>query len=112
MHSNAGALNCYTGNQADATLCPDSKTCTQNCVFEGADAEYAAAYGVHTAGELTDEPAGAEKKGWCNAEKQRTEHTECLEVMTANNAAVDQLKFALDRLNKLCNPSQYQDSPD
>ena len=69
-------------DQWDATLCHDSKTCTQNCVFEGADAEYAAAYGVHTAGELTDEPAGAEKKGWCNAEKQRTEHTERLEVMT------------------------------
>ena len=50
LHSNAGALNCYTGNQWDATLCPDSKTCTQNCVLAGADAEYAGTYGVHATG--------------------------------------------------------------
>jgi len=50
LHSKSGAQNCYTGNQWDATLCPDSKTCTQNCVLEGADAEYAGTYGVHATG--------------------------------------------------------------
>ena len=34
----------------DAQLCPDKETCTQNCVVDGADAEYGATYGVTTSG--------------------------------------------------------------
>ena len=45
LHSKSGTQNCYTGNQWDATLCQDSKSCTQNCVLEGA--EYAGTYGVY-----------------------------------------------------------------
>jgi len=42
--------NCYTGNKWDSSLCPDAKTCTENCVIEGADQEYTNTYGVHASG--------------------------------------------------------------
>lgn len=35
-----------TGNKWDATLCPDGKTCAQNCAIDGAD--YEATYGITT----------------------------------------------------------------
>jgi cellulose 1,4-beta-cellobiosidase len=49
-HKTGETTNCYTGNEWDASLCPDKETCSQNCVVEGADAEYEATYGVHTSG--------------------------------------------------------------
>merc|ERR1711990_272497 len=44
-HKKGETTNCYTGNKWDASLCPDAKTCTQNCVIEGADSEYTSTYG-------------------------------------------------------------------
>ncbi|KAJ1444210.1 concanavalin A-like lectin/glucanase domain-containing protein, partial [Pelagophyceae sp. CCMP2097] len=45
-------VNCYTGNEWDATLCPDGETCAAQCALEGAD--YANTYGITTAAdELT-----------------------------------------------------------
>merc|ERR1719393_1203633 len=49
-HKKGETTNCYTGNTWDASLCPDAKTCTQNCVIEGADSEYTSTYGVHGSG--------------------------------------------------------------
>ena len=31
----ATATNCYTGDEWDATLCPDPTTCTTNCAMDG-----------------------------------------------------------------------------
>jgi len=42
--------NCYTGNSWNTTMCPDGKTCAQNCVVEGADDEYTSTYGVKGSG--------------------------------------------------------------
>jgi len=50
-HKTGEATNCYTGNLWDQSLCPDKKTCTQNCVIEGADKEYTETYGVKTDGD-------------------------------------------------------------
>lgn len=53
-HAVNGGGDCYQGNQWDKSLCPDPATCTANCAIEGANAEYANTYGVHTSGsELT-----------------------------------------------------------
>merc|ERR1712048_740631 len=49
-HKKGEITNCYTGNKWDQTLCPDAKTCTENCVIEGADQEYTNTYGVHASG--------------------------------------------------------------
>jgi len=43
-HTVSGSTNCYTGNQWDASLCPDGETCAANCCIDGAD--YAGTYGV------------------------------------------------------------------
>ncbi|KAJ5959958.1 CAZyme family GH7 [Penicillium vulpinum] len=48
LHSVDGSTNCYTGNEWDATLCPDDETCATNCALEGAD--YAGTYGATTSG--------------------------------------------------------------
>ncbi|KAG7441209.1 cellobiohydrolaseI [Guyanagaster necrorhizus] len=48
LHSTTGYTNCYTGNQWDATLCPDVDTCTANCALDGAD--YSGTYGISTSG--------------------------------------------------------------
>lgn len=40
--------NCYTGNEWDATACPDNESCAQNCVVEGVD--YSTTYGIETSG--------------------------------------------------------------
>lgn len=32
-HSAAGSENCYTGNQWDASLCPDGEACAKNCAL-------------------------------------------------------------------------------
>jgi cellulose 1,4-beta-cellobiosidase len=45
-HAKGESTNCYTGNQWDTHLCPDSKTCSEKCVVEGADSEYESTYGV------------------------------------------------------------------
>lgn len=47
-HNTGGYANCYTGNEWNEEFCPDSATCTENCVIEGA--EYASTYGVTTDG--------------------------------------------------------------
>jgi len=40
--------NCYTGNRWDGSLCPDARTCTQNCALDGVDyATWDNTYGVH-----------------------------------------------------------------
>ncbi|TFK33732.1 cellobiohydrolase I-I [Crucibulum laeve] len=46
LHTTSGYTNCYTGNKWDTTLCPDGKTCAQNCAIEGAN--YASTYGITT----------------------------------------------------------------
>ncbi|KZP29026.1 glycoside hydrolase family 7 protein [Athelia psychrophila] len=40
--------NSYTGNEWDATLCPDAATCPANCALDGAN--YSGTYGVTTGG--------------------------------------------------------------
>ena len=47
-HAKSGYNNCYTGTTWDPTLCPDGKTCAQNCALDGAD--YQGTYGVHATG--------------------------------------------------------------
>lgn len=48
LHTTEGYTNCYTGNQWDATLCPDDATCAENCALDGAD--YGGTYGISTSG--------------------------------------------------------------
>ncbi|KAG8924233.1 Exoglucanase 1 [Tulasnella sp. 419] len=48
LHTTTGYTNCYTGNAWDTSLCPDGKTCAQNCALDGAD--YSATYGITTSG--------------------------------------------------------------
>merc|ERR1711907_700245 len=50
-HATGQTNNCYTGNAWDKSLCPDAKTCTSNCVIEGAGAEYENTYGVKASGD-------------------------------------------------------------
>lgn len=47
-HTVSGSTNCYTGNEWDATLCPDAETCAENCCLDGAD--YSGTYGVTSSG--------------------------------------------------------------
>jgi cellulose 1,4-beta-cellobiosidase len=51
LHEHGQAKNCYSGNEWDTTLCPDTQTCTQNCALEGADEEYTGTYGVNAEGD-------------------------------------------------------------
>ncbi|EIM84171.1 uncharacterized protein STEHIDRAFT_148616 [Stereum hirsutum FP-91666 SS1] len=48
-HSTTGSTNCYTGNEWDATLCPDDTTCAANCALDGAD--YSGTYGISVSGD-------------------------------------------------------------
>lgn len=48
LHKADGYNNCYTGNQWDASLCPDPATCAKNCALEGAN--YEGTYGISTSG--------------------------------------------------------------
>jgi cellulose 1,4-beta-cellobiosidase len=45
LHDVNSDKSCFTGNQWDATLCPDPATCTKNCALEGAN--YPGTYGVN-----------------------------------------------------------------
>ncbi|EGC35742.1 hypothetical protein DICPUDRAFT_151874 [Dictyostelium purpureum] len=45
VHSEQGT-NCYTGNTWNPTLCPDDKTCAENCYLDGAN--YESVYGITT----------------------------------------------------------------
>ncbi|CAI6228434.1 unnamed protein product [Periconia digitata] len=47
-HTTSGSTNCYTGNEWDATLCPDGESCAKNCAIDGAD--YSGTYGISTSG--------------------------------------------------------------
>ena len=47
-HTTTGTKNCYTGNEWDKSLCPDGKTCAQNCALDGA--AYQSTYGVMSSG--------------------------------------------------------------
>ena len=49
LHSLDGNTDCYNNNAWDATLCPDGKTCADNCALEGVD--YADTYGITTSGD-------------------------------------------------------------
>ncbi|KIY62046.1 glycoside hydrolase family 7 protein [Cylindrobasidium torrendii FP15055 ss-10] len=52
LHTTEGSDNCYTGNEWDATLCPDGETCASSCALDGAD--YSSTYGITASGaELT-----------------------------------------------------------
>jgi cellulose 1,4-beta-cellobiosidase len=45
-------VNCYTGNEWDPELCPDSATCTENCALDGIDeATWNGTYGIHIDGD-------------------------------------------------------------
>ena len=48
VHTTSGYTNCYTGNAWDTSLCPDGKTCAQNCALDGAD--YTGTYGITSSG--------------------------------------------------------------
>ncbi|KZP24057.1 glycoside hydrolase family 7 protein, partial [Athelia psychrophila] len=48
LHQTSSTTNCYTGNDWDATLCPDPATCAANCALDGAD--YSGTYGVTATG--------------------------------------------------------------
>ena len=51
-HVTDGYDNCYTGNEWNATACPDNASCAENCVIEGGD--YTGTYGISASGsELT-----------------------------------------------------------
>lgn len=43
-HDVNGYSNCYTGNEWDASLCPDDETCASACCVDGAD--YESTYGI------------------------------------------------------------------
>lgn len=47
-HVTDGYENCYTGNEWNATACPDNASCSENCVVEGVD--YTATYGIEASG--------------------------------------------------------------
>ncbi|EJD53248.1 hypothetical protein AURDEDRAFT_199579 [Auricularia subglabra TFB-10046 SS5] len=49
LHTTTGYTNCYTGNTWNTTLCPDGKTCAENCALDGAD--YPGTYGITTSGD-------------------------------------------------------------
>ncbi|KAI0025430.1 1,4-beta-D-glucan cellobiohydrolase-like protein [Xylariomycetidae sp. FL0641] len=48
-HTVDGSTNCYSGNEWDASLCPDGETCATACCLDGAD--YAGTYGATTSGD-------------------------------------------------------------
>jgi len=48
LHNKVGYTNCYTGNEWNATVCPDGVTCAENCALDGAD--YSETYGITTSG--------------------------------------------------------------
>lgn len=48
LHTTSGYTNCYTGQEWDASLCPDGATCAANCALDGAD--YSGTYGITTTG--------------------------------------------------------------
>ncbi|KAJ5120955.1 uncharacterized protein N7515_010343 [Penicillium bovifimosum] len=48
LHETGGYTNCYTGNEWDASICPDDETCAANCALEGAD--YTGTYGATASG--------------------------------------------------------------
>ena len=51
VHKKGTYTNCYEGNQWDKALCPDPKTCAQNCALDaGSVAEYQSTYGISTTG--------------------------------------------------------------
>jgi len=49
-HKKGDTTNCYTGDDWNPSLCPDGKTCAENCVVEGADEEYTNTYGIKASG--------------------------------------------------------------
>lgn len=48
IHKVGDYKNCYSGNNWDATLCPDPATCAKNCAVEGV--KYQDTYGISTSG--------------------------------------------------------------
>lgn len=47
-HKAGTSTNCYDGNEWDTSICPDGKTCAENCAIDGAD--YPGTYGIHAQG--------------------------------------------------------------
>ncbi|KAF2733727.1 1,4-beta-D-glucan cellobiohydrolase-like protein [Polyplosphaeria fusca] len=48
LHAKTGYTNCYTGNEWNATICKDNKSCASNCAVDGAD--YSGTYGITASG--------------------------------------------------------------
>lgn len=48
-HQVGSSTNCYTGDEWDASLCPDPITCAKNCAIDGAN--YEGSYGITTNGD-------------------------------------------------------------
>lgn len=47
LHKVGTSTNCYTGDEWDATICPDDVTCTENCALDGVPtADWSGTYGV------------------------------------------------------------------
>jgi cellulose 1,4-beta-cellobiosidase len=47
IHGAQGYQNCYTGTSWDASLCPDPKSCSENCAIDGVDTDsFRNTYGV------------------------------------------------------------------
>jgi len=90
----------------------DNKKILENKVSDTETAIDDAKESISTLGseiEALDDGIKALDKTVADATEQRTkENAEYTEVLAANNAAVDLLKFAMNRLNKFYNPSQYQ----
>jgi cellulose 1,4-beta-cellobiosidase len=49
LHTTDGYVNCYTGNEWDAALCPYNAECATTCCLDGAD--YGGTYGATTNGD-------------------------------------------------------------
>ncbi len=50
-HDRSTTTNCYTGNEWDPTLCPDSSTCTANCAIDGVSSgDWGGTYGATSSG--------------------------------------------------------------
>ena len=51
LHNVGGYTNCYTGNSWDTSICPDNKTCAEQCAIDGVDNQtWANTYGVTSSG--------------------------------------------------------------
>jgi len=51
LHKVGGSSNCYTGNSWDKSVCPDDKTCAENCALDGVpEGDWSGTYGTKSDG--------------------------------------------------------------